>query len=74
MISNVLSRKPIDDSINSTRDEASDSAPQRAADDARGKTKCVPRPVTINRRNNRKMLQGIDDIDEIPEAHFRIFP
>ena len=44
MISNVLSRKPIDDSINSTRDEASDSVPQRAADDARGDTKRIPRP------------------------------
>jgi hypothetical protein len=44
MISNVLSRKPIDDSINSTRDEASDSAPQRAADDARGDTKRIPGP------------------------------
>ena len=74
MISNVLRRKPIDDSINSTRDEASDSTPQRAADDARGETKCVPCSVTINCRDNRNMLQGIDDIDEIPEAHFRIFP
>ena len=42
MISNILSRKPIDDSINSTRDEASNSAPQRTADDARGETKGVP--------------------------------
>ena len=48
MISNVLSRKPIDDSINSTRDEASDPAPQRATDDARGETKSVPCPVSID--------------------------
>ena len=74
MIANILSRNPIDDSIYRTRDEPSDSAPQRTANDARGETKCVPCPVTINRRDNRKMLQGIDDIDEIPEAHFGIFP
>lgn len=28
----------------------------------------------INRCDYGNMLQGIDDIDEIPEAHFRIFP
>ena len=60
MVSNILSRKPIDNSINSTRDEPSDSAPQCAASDARGETKCVSGPVTVNRRDNGNMLQGID--------------
>ena len=38
MISNVLSRKPIDDPINSARDEASHPTPQRAANDAKAWT------------------------------------
>jgi len=74
MIPNVFSRQPINDSINSTRDNASDPAPQRTTDDPRCETKRNPCPVTINRCDYGNMLQGIDDIDEIPEAHFRIFP
>ena len=74
MIANILSRNPIDDSIYRTRGEPPDSAPDAHANDARGETKRVPCPVTINRPDNRKMLQGIDNIDEIPEAHLGIFP